>query len=355
MSQLGLPVLSGTSAVNRLSDLLLTDGSGHLQVIISGSASTPTIDAADGLTGSSVPLYAVYNGINISGSLVGLTGLSLGATTRAATVAVVDASGNQITSFGGGGTQYADGTTQATPTGTVALGKNPSNVLHSLALDASGNLNVNLSANSFGSVTVTGTVTANQGTANATPWNDNISQVGGSAVSTAASGVQKVGIVGNAGAAFDAATNATPPTNAVQVGVVAATALPSAFTATDLAPIMSDKFGRLIHIANGMRDLIGMQATTVTDNSSHTIITAGASGIFNDIISLAITNSSATAVFVTVSDGTASYIYAIAANGGIMIQPATPIPATSSATAWTATVSSGVSSIYYVAQFVKNK
>lgn len=61
------------------------------------------------------------------------------------TVAITDSSGNQISSFGGG-TQYADGTTQATPTGTVALGKNSSNVLHSLALDSSGNLNVNVAA-----------------------------------------------------------------------------------------------------------------------------------------------------------------------------------------------------------------
>ncbi len=55
----------------------------------------------------------------------------------------VDASGNllvNVAAGGGGGTQYVDGTTQATPTGTVALGKNPSNVLHSLSLDASGNL-----------------------------------------------------------------------------------------------------------------------------------------------------------------------------------------------------------------------
>jgi hypothetical protein len=83
-----------------------------------------------------------------------------------------------VLSGGGGGTQYTDGTTNATPIGTVALGKNPSNVLHALSLDASGNLNVNLNANSFGTLTVTfsapqhvivdsGTVTANQGGA---PW-----------------------------------------------------------------------------------------------------------------------------------------------------------------------------------------
>jgi hypothetical protein len=52
------------------------------------------------------------------------------------------------TGGGGGGAdvQYVDGVIQVTPTGTVALGKNPSNVLHSVALDASGNLLVNVAA-----------------------------------------------------------------------------------------------------------------------------------------------------------------------------------------------------------------
>lgn len=49
---------------------------------------------------------------------------------------------------------------------------------------------------------VTGTVTANQGGAN---WSQNVSQVGGSAVATAASGVQKVGISDGGGTAYTAA------------------------------------------------------------------------------------------------------------------------------------------------------
>jgi hypothetical protein len=67
----------------------------------------------------------------------------------------IDANGNILVNIAAGsssGTQYVDGTTQATPTGTVALGKNPSNVLHSLALDASGNLNVNIAAGSSSGV-----------------------------------------------------------------------------------------------------------------------------------------------------------------------------------------------------------
>lgn len=56
-------------------------------------------------------------------------------------VAIVDASGNQVTSFGGG-TQYADGDTPATPTGTVAMGTDGTTI-YSLKTDSSGTLNVN--------------------------------------------------------------------------------------------------------------------------------------------------------------------------------------------------------------------
>lgn len=51
----------------------------------------------------------------------------------------------------------------------------------------------------------------------------NVNQVAGSAVSTAATGVQKVGVAGNAGAAFDAANNAAPPANVIVGGFETAT------------------------------------------------------------------------------------------------------------------------------------
>lgn len=64
---------------------------------------------------------------------------------QALDVQIRTSTGIAIDSFGGG-TQYAQGTTNATPTGTAAMGKNPSNVLNALTLDASGNLNVNVAA-----------------------------------------------------------------------------------------------------------------------------------------------------------------------------------------------------------------
>jgi len=47
----------------------------------------------------------------------------------------------------------------------------------------------------------------------------NVQNIGGTAVGTAAAGVQKVGIVGNANAAIDAANNAAAPANVIVQGV----------------------------------------------------------------------------------------------------------------------------------------
>lgn len=53
----------------------------------------------------------------------------------------------------GGGTQYSEGSTVPTATGTVALGKNASNVVLALKLDGSGNLDSNIQSANFAAVT----------------------------------------------------------------------------------------------------------------------------------------------------------------------------------------------------------
>lgn len=80
-------------------------------------------NAAAAATGAAVPADAGYTGIDVSGTLRGWTGLSLGSH-FAGTVAVVDGSGNQITSFGGG-TQYTQDSalTVASTVGTMAMGR----------------------------------------------------------------------------------------------------------------------------------------------------------------------------------------------------------------------------------------
>jgi hypothetical protein len=81
----------------------------------------------------------------------------------------------------------------------------------------------------------------------------NVAQVGGSSVSTAATGVQKVGVVGNAGAAVDAAQNATAPANNLAVGGVYnnSTGTTSALTAGNESAVQLDNHGlALVDIAS---------------------------------------------------------------------------------------------------------
>lgn len=106
-------------------------------------------------------------------------------------------------------------------------------------VDASGFLKVNVAAGSSGNAAASATGSAVPASAGYTGLNVagnlrgwtgvnpsgsvyagqiDLSSIAGATTSTAASGVLKVGIVGNAGAAFDAATGAAAPANALQIG-----------------------------------------------------------------------------------------------------------------------------------------
>ena len=86
--------------------------------------------------------------------------------------------------------------------------------------DASGNIQVGVINTSLavtqstspwvvsGTATVSGTVTANQGTANATPWNENIAQIAGSTIAVAAAGIAKVGLTDGSGNTISSTSNA---------------------------------------------------------------------------------------------------------------------------------------------------
>jgi hypothetical protein len=115
---------------------LQIDQSGNLLVNVKAGVSTPP---ANGATSSPVPADADYIGLNVSGNLKGATGLNLTNAPAAMQVAIVDSSGTQITSFGGG-TQYVTGTYSAAPTGTMAMGwANSTNKAYPINIDTSGN------------------------------------------------------------------------------------------------------------------------------------------------------------------------------------------------------------------------
>lgn len=116
-----------------------------------------------------------------------------------------------------------------TITGTVAVTQSTSPWADNITQFGGTNLSTGTGAGGAGIPRVTlsndSSLAANQSV--------NVAQIAGAATSTAASGVQKVGIVGNAGAAVDAANNAAAPANVLVQGVetIAQGSQPTAATA----------------------------------------------------------------------------------------------------------------------------
>lgn len=167
VTQSGSWLLSANSGVD-IGDVTVNNGVGSNAVNIQDGGNSITVDGIVAATQSGTWSVRLQDGLgnNITSTTRG--------TEQALTVQIVDGSGNQITSFGGGGggTQYADGTTIATPTGTAALGFDGTNV-QVLSTNASGHLNIADGGNSitvdgvFWQATqpVSGTVTVTQATA----------------------------------------------------------------------------------------------------------------------------------------------------------------------------------------------
>lgn len=126
-----------------------TNGRG-VQVQLDGSGNLPISASISGADG------AITDGVDtaIKATVKDLTN------SNPVTVAITDGNGDQITSFGGG-TQYTEGDTDATITGTAMMMEGAANALVAAQGTAADGLLVNLGANN--DVTVTGTVTANAG------------------------------------------------------------------------------------------------------------------------------------------------------------------------------------------------
>jgi hypothetical protein len=160
-------------------------------------------------------------------------------------------------------------------------------------------------------------------------------------------------------AAGDVAHDSPDSGNPVKVGAKAYTSSITSVANADRVDLIADKQGALIVVPNKPREFIRTQTTTITASTTETtIITAGGAGVFNDIISLTITNSSATATLVTLKDataGTTRAVYSIAANGGITIPFPTPLAQQAVANSnWTLTCGTSVSSIIASAVYIIN-
>lgn len=155
-----------------------------------------------------------------------------------------------------------------------------------------------------------------------------------------------------------APTGAAVPANAQYSGSIAQTSLPTAATAGNLTGNMVDKFGRQVVLVDGLRDIVGMQTTTITTSTAETTVVTALASTFLDVTSVMIANTSATATRVDFRDTTAgSVLFSIYCPAGdtrgIVVH--TPMPQTSVNTNWTAQSSVSVTDLRILMKFIKNK
>lgn len=126
----------------------------------------------------------------------------------------------------------------------------------------------------------------------------------------------------------------------------------------DVVDAMFDMSGRLV-VIESPRELVAPQQTQISNSTSETtIVTAGASGVFNDISSITLTNTGASATKVTVKDataGTTRWIGYVPAGDMRGIAFPIPLPQAAAANNWTATCGTATTALEVSVSYVKRK
>lgn len=130
-------------------------------------------------------------------------------------------------------------------------------------------------------------------------------------------------------------------------------------TMANSKPVVIASNQSAIPISHAPRASRARQVTTISNTSETTIVSAGAAGVFRDIFLLLVSNTSATAVNVTIRDSTAGttvFVLAVPAGQtvGYSLSACDAIKQTTAANNWTAQASASVSSIVITAAYVEN-
>lgn len=218
--------------------------------------------------------------VNSTASLAGTT-LPISGATEGVGVAILDGSGNQITSFGGG-TQYTEGDTDATLTGTISMAEGPSNTVTPLQVDASKHLQVDIAAASTditvqdggGSLTVdnNGTFAVQENGAALTAL-----QLIDDTVATTASAIPTKGIAISGTDGTNARVIKTDTSGELQVDVL--TMPTTTVTATNLSTNIAQMNGVTVTMGNGVSGTGVQRVTLASDSTGQVALAAGTNGI----------------------------------------------------------------------------
>lgn len=332
----------------------------------------------------------------------------------AAYVQVLSSTGSFVDSFGGG-TQYTEGDTDASITGTAMLMEGAANTLVVAQGNATDGLLVNLGSNNDvvisdggNTITVDGTVAIGTGSAQIghleANQSVNVTQVSGLnidlGIGTTGTGTQRVILAldsvlssisnvvqvgdnsttlsiddGAGSITVDGTVNISGTVTVsgmamgnvdhddfdsgypVKIGGRAITSNPTAVAHGDRVNFTADDLGRQVVIPGQIRDLIVHQHTQISNSTSETTILTQAASTFHDLVQLVITNQTATAVNVTIKDstgGTTRMVIALAASGGAVLNFARPVPQATINGNWTATLSVNTVTVNIFAMAEKN-
>lgn len=408
----------GNSATVTASNALKVDGSAVTQPVsgtVTANIGTTNGLALDATLTGGTQKAIIRSGVKGTSTAQDVTSTASGANHQILDVAIYDAAGNQITTFGGG-TQFADGAARGTATGTLAMGDDGTNI-QSLSCDTTGKLNINNISGTIslptGAATETslakltlaqGSTTSGQTgplmlgavttaapaytTAQSSPLSldtsgrlriDNSSWLGSTAPTvgskTSANSIpvviasdqgnvpvsQATAANLNAQVVGTVASGSADAGNPVKIGGVAITALPTAVTNGQRSNIVTDKFGRQVVLVGTIRDLTGRQTTTISASTAETtVVTAGGAGVFNDLVMLVISNTSAsTNTRIDFRDTTGgAVLFSLQSIGGgapVGFALPVPIPQTGANTNWTAQCASSTTDIRIFAVFAKNQ
>jgi hypothetical protein len=324
----------------------------RLHVVVDNTASIPvtitggsTGNGAASNTGAAVPTQADYGGVNIGGTLRGVTAVNPSGTVYAQQMDVASVNGATVVTGHGPAAGALRVELPTDGTGVVTATQATASALNATVVGAGS------------AGTPTGGVVTVQGAASMTkllvtpdsvalPANQsvNVAQVGGTNTVTA-------GLAGTLAVGGTAATNVAIGSNPLNTGAQAVSAENSAVTTGRMVQLVADLVGKLIVLpyANPENFVAGAITTAMTATTSTSLVAAPAAGLRNYITQITVSNAHATVgTDIVIQDGsggaTLYTIPAAAGYGGATLTFPVPLRQPTTATAlFCANVTTGAS------------
>lgn len=144
----------------------------------------------------------------------------------------------------------------------------------------------------------------------------------------------------------------------VKIGGQARTTNPTAVADADRVNAIFDKIGRQV-VTESIRDLKGVQQTTITSSTTETTVVTAVASTFLDVYGVVATNTSATVTKVTFKDsttGTTRFVIEVPATDtrGFMLPVSAAVPQAAVNNNWTATCGTSVASVEITMLYIKN-